>query len=117
HLPADALLPIGQSVDVGIDTRIWRGRHQARTASGGGIRGGRVFLPETEVVAVRILADREPTATRHRSWLVGLAAELAHPRRSGVDVLHVEVHAQPALRSEEHTSELQSRENLVCRLL
>src|SRR5690606_40316770 len=28
-----------------------------------------------------------------------------------------EAEATPALRSEEHTSELQSRENLVCRLL
>src|SRR5690606_33736990 len=32
-------------------------------------------------------------------------------------VLHSIVDAAAALRSEEHTSELQSRENLVCRLL
>src|SRR6266511_5941862 len=53
--------------------------------------------------------------------LVEVAAELAvavtdqEPR---LDALVVEVHEQVArLRSEEHTSELQSRENLVCRLL
>src|SRR5436309_5714794 len=33
------------------------------------------------------------------------------------DVLALNVSAEEAKRSEEHTSELQSRENLVCRLL
>src|SRR5438067_11321184 len=39
---------------------------------------------------------------------------LAPERRHGVHVKHEPVHA---LRSEEHTSELQSRFDLVCRLL
>src|SRR5690606_40153260 len=30
---------------------------------------------------------------------------------------HYDIYATPKVRSEEHTSELQSRENLVCRLL
>src|SRR2546422_6316229 len=48
------------------------------------------------------------------------------PRRPGVDLRRRQVHLRPALRevarevglrSEEHTSELQSRLHLVCRLL
>src|SRR5690606_39561483 len=35
----------------------------------------------------------------------------------GMDVLAVKAAADEAVRSEEHTSELQSRQNLVCRLL
>src|SRR2546430_7171628 len=38
---------------------------------------------------------------------------LSHARRSG----EARLSALPALRSEEHTSELQSQSNLVCRLL
>src|SRR5690606_39483002 len=43
--------------------------------------------------------------------LLGFGAHL----RAGTP--HAEVHALNMARSEEHTSELQSRENLVCRLL
>src|SRR5207302_9446080 len=52
-----------------------------------------------------------PYTTLFRSFLV-----LAHDRRR---ILHFGVTAHPTAewRSEEHTSELQSRENLVCRLL
>src|SRR5690606_40985908 len=44
------------------------------------------------------------------------------PRRSGTDCNELLTHPLPSqeahtVRSEEHTSELQSRENLVCRLL
>src|SRR3712207_7592690 len=39
----------------------------------------------------------------------------ARPRRR--PKLHRSLHRQPPLRSEEHTSELQSRQYLVCRLL
>src|SRR5690606_8725507 len=50
--------------------------------------------------------------------LLGLAAEVAVGRGRLVDrVLQVEHPGDPVGRSEEHTSELQSRENLVCRLL
>src|SRR2546430_8627822 len=47
------------------------------------------------------------------------AGAVAHRDRRGVAMLHldpVEVHAE-LVRSEEHTSELQSQSNLVCRLL
>src|SRR5690606_39406663 len=54
----------------------------------------------------------------------GVAADLAGPRsrahRMSLPMApgaHGQAAAQAALRSEEHTSELQSRENLVCRLL
>src|SRR5690606_41661346 len=40
------------------------------------------------------------------------------PQRTGlVVVLHLQIGNRRVERSEEHTSELQSRENLVCRLL
>src|SRR5436309_5644786 len=45
---------------------------------------------------------------------LGLADRLLRPA-AGIDV--VGRRGQALLRSEEHTSELQSRENLVCRLL
>src|SRR5690606_41889732 len=38
-------------------------------------------------------------------------------RGRGLDADHARLHAAKIVRSEEHTSELQSRENLVCRLL
>src|SRR5256886_10777040 len=53
-----------------------------------------------------------------------LGAELpCHPAVSLIEVVHREVHAvelaagDRQVRSEEHTSELQSQSNLVCRLL
>src|SRR5690606_40269143 len=42
--------------------------------------------------------------------VVGVAARGVHPA-------HTALYTHLPLRSEEHTSELQSRENLVCRLL
>src|SRR6266511_4578328 len=45
--------------------------------------------------------------------LVGHVRVLAQPASKALD----RVRLGPALRSEEHTSELQSRDNLVCRLL
>src|SRR5690606_41534303 len=52
-----------------------------------------LLLPVLAVVALVFLADE---TCRHWRWLTAV---------------------RPLLRSEEHTSELQSRENLVCRLL
>src|SRR6266496_5266859 len=49
-----------------------------------------------------------PYTTLFRSELVDLALGLSHPDERGID---------HDLRSEEHTSELQSRRDLVCRLL
>src|SRR5690606_42000756 len=47
------------------------------------------------------------------AWLVGFGAVLA----IGTLIAAVAPSQRTATRSEEHTSELQSRENLVCRLL
>src|SRR2546430_6204353 len=63
-----------------------------------------------------------PYTTLFRSPLVGLATQ---DRDAGLVVRHAHVHHQaareprdqPLIRSEEHTSELQSQSNLVCRLL
>src|SRR5439155_21539912 len=57
--------------------------------------GGRVVLPEAELVPSGVLADGEPAHVRHRSRLSGLAAELPHPGGAGVDVVHVEVGPYP----------------------
>src|SRR3712207_7383453 len=56
----------------------------------------------------------EPDAPHLGGQAVGLAAD--HADR-GVAVLPVDAHGQRGGRSEEHTSELQSRQYLVCRLL
>src|SRR3712207_7889983 len=62
------------------------------------------------------LAHRERRAdhreARHQRP-VGARVRRDTPELGGV----LEVHARPAERSEEHTSELQSRQYLVCRLL
>src|SRR5690606_40915467 len=70
-----------------------RGLPQRRTA-----RGRRHPARQQPAAAA---ADREPVVLQR----VADASQRARPRGS------------PAARSEEHTSELQSRENLVCRLL
>src|SRR3712207_7237101 len=45
------------------------------------------------------------------------AAELSDRARARLHLVHVLQGQRPATRSEEHTSELQSRQYLVCRLL
>src|SRR5690606_42096593 len=58
--------------------------------------------------------DAEDAVQGNDAPTVELEGVMAVPARFGVPVAeHVEVR----VRSEEHTSELQSRENLVCRLL
>src|SRR2546430_9144863 len=60
-----------------------------------------------------------PYTTLFRSWL-GLdraAVVSAHRVQPGVAGVQVRLENLDALRSEEHTSELQSQSNLVCRLL
>src|SRR3712207_7482914 len=66
-------------------------------------------LPILPLARARTAALAEPGAR------VGLA-ELAYRRLDGTP-FPVEVAAAKVLRSEEHTSELQSRQYLVCRLL
>src|SRR5690606_39444442 len=58
-----------------------------------------------------VLGDRTGRGVVERDELFQLRADLLQPCRDDV-----RAHQAP-LRSEEHTSELQSRENLVCRLL
>src|SRR5438132_7134215 len=90
------------------------GDPKARSARGGGVRvargvragTGRAGCPEVIIlVAVGEPSDRQPTLTR--------AAELAVASQAALVVLHV----PPGTKSEEHTSELQSHSDLVCRLL
>src|SRR3712207_7073672 len=62
------------------------------------------------------------TLFRSRGELARLDVHLRHERAGGVDraqlaCLGVPVHRRGDARSEEHTSELQSRQYLVCRLL
>src|SRR5690606_40133726 len=45
---------------------------------------------------------------------LGVAEQIRHPQLEGGQHF---LDSAPGVRSEEHTSELQSRENLVCRLL
>src|SRR5690606_41435802 len=76
-----------------------------------------------------MVADREDVEQSLRRMLVPAIARVDHVRRDAVgeelrgtgrgvtDHDHVDPHRLEIARSEEHTSELQSRENLVCRLL
>src|SRR3990170_1388773 len=57
----------------------------------------RIGLPETELVPLGVLADREPAHPRDRHRVSPFAAELADARCSRVDVVDVEVHAHPPL--------------------
>src|SRR5690606_41229169 len=51
---------------------------------------------------------------RHEQF-AAVEAVVAERRRPGAQRIHLRMRAR--VRSEEHTSEIQSRENLVCRLL
>src|SRR3712207_7524719 len=77
----------------------------------------------TEIYALSLhdalpICLRGRRARRHR---LGLGVDLhrdARQRRRRIELgLHLGPHAQRRERSEEHTSELQSRQYLVCRLL
>src|SRR5690606_40793010 len=60
--------------------------------------------------------QRRRTAPRHRAGTARLSDRDVHPV-SGSGAADGRARAPRRPRSEEHTSELQSRENLVCRLL
>src|SRR2546430_12953121 len=49
--------------------------------------------------------------------VVAVVARTRDVARDAADLVEVEYEPLPVLRSEEHTSELQSQSNLVCRLL
>src|SRR5262245_19577755 len=53
--------------------------------------GVRIRLPETELVALGVLADGEPAHAGHGCCLPCLAPEFLDPRGAGVDVVDVEV--------------------------
>src|SRR2546430_9648279 len=58
------------------------------------------------------------TLFRSQSRLRVIASRLGHERLSlERGTIHATIWAPPGERSEEHTSELQSQSNLVCRLL
>src|SRR5690606_41474175 len=79
-------------------------RSQGRQA----VRGNRVCRAgRTGVGLWNVFEQAAQPLLQHRTYRAGIQPR--HPRRQRIDAL------QP--RSEEHTSELQSRENLVCRLL
>src|SRR5690606_22560468 len=97
-------------------------RHLAVASTAGAqqrvrVRETRVRQRELRVALERLLEEPHGAAQRVRSALVELVA--AHEVQVvGRDVARAGHDARrPAARSEEHTSELQSRENLVCRLL
>src|SRR6516225_3816403 len=56
-----------------------------------------VGLPKAELVAVRVLAGREPAHARNRHRLARLPTELVHPRCTGLDVIDREVRSCAAL--------------------
>src|SRR3712207_8528589 len=72
-------------------------------------RSRRKTLREVHLIAIAV---RDVALDEIERRSVGLAGEIRRHRRS-----HAKRCAAPLGRSEEHTSELQSRQYLVCRLL
>src|SRR5690606_12664161 len=98
--------------------RTRHGAGRGRAPPRGGSRFAGLRLTERQSRLVRRLVDR-----RHHQpagVLAGterrLGARRLPPRRAARNGCRTTCHLRPR-RSEEHTSELQSRENLVCRLL
>src|SRR2546430_9532977 len=74
------------------------------------------LFPYTTLSRSEIAAVRAPC--RHPLVAAGIQPGSERDRLTGRDVVTVDVRVTvPASRSEEHTSELQSQSNLVCRLL
>src|SRR5690349_23481421 len=71
-----------------------------------------VFFNDTATAEIYTLSLHDALPICERRFLQGDADRRAHLARLGDDVV-----AGDAGRSEEHTSELQSRRDLVCRLL
>src|SRR3712207_8826299 len=69
------------------------------------------LFPYTTLFRSLVRSDRHVAATPRPGARRGAAARLPRRRRAGTSTLRGRV------RSEEHTSELQSRQYLVCRLL
>src|SRR5207249_5900213 len=81
-----------------------------RVLRGGGRRGGRLAL--AGIGALLVLA-----APAHAQRSSAEALYEAGALRAAADSFAARAAAEPRIRSEEHTSELQSRFDLVCRLL
>src|SRR3712207_7448877 len=73
-------------------------------------RSARVHLDHAELAGLALPRELDVRAAR-------LDADRAHDRGGRVAKLLVRTVGERHLRSEEHTSELQSRQYLVCRLL
>src|SRR3712207_7761097 len=69
-----------------------------------------LFRSEMRIAVGRALAEPDDDAESHAAVLTAARAELTDAATRLDERMH-------ALRSEEHTSELQSRQYLVCRLL
>src|SRR5207302_10765635 len=72
-------------------------------------------LPIFELAAVACTGDRRPLEFAVRQRAAHMRTGVVEGVQVSARVRHVDFRRH--LRSEEHTSELQSRENLVCRLL
>src|SRR5256712_3492972 len=73
-----------------------------------------------EQLLLQLALERQPAFERHLGPGLHGALDQAHRLGSLVrrtELLRVKDHLLPEPRSEEHTSELQSRSDLVCRLL
>src|SRR5690606_40619686 len=71
---------------------------------------------DTRISAARRARMKSPRTSLMRALprLHGLRQQRVH---LAIDILDIVLELEQHVRSEEHTSELQSRENLVCRLL
>src|SRR2546422_2806411 len=71
------------------------------------------------IETLRVRAERIPFLERHLARLAASTAALGLPRpaQDPAALLRPFAGTEDAVRSEEHTSELQSRLHLVCRLL
>src|SRR5690606_41416233 len=83
-----------------------------------------LFRSSPDMAGVKATAMSQDSPTFSNAGHVSEAPKLSSPAvisiertRSGASPWLVSVNVRAGERSEEHTSELQSRENLVCRLL
>src|SRR5690554_7763115 len=74
--------------------------------------GGEIASGDAEYVIPDVIVRRD-----HNSWIVELNQEAAPRVRVNTHYASLVKRADSSERSEEHTSELQSRPHLVCRLL
>src|SRR3712207_7402293 len=76
-----------------------------------------LFRSEARHAALRVLHRFADLLAVPRRGLAHLLDDVARVLLVGDDAVHQALHGVGADRSEEHTSELQSRQYLVCRLL